>query len=120
MTHDTTQFKKALEEELAIVEGELTTLGVHNPENPSDWEATPPPNDEILAADDSEVADRMEVYEEKTGVLKQLEIRYNEIRAALDRINQSSYGTCSVCNEPIEEERLKANPAATTCMKHMN
>jgi RNA polymerase-binding transcription factor DksA len=119
MTIDTTTYKADLEKELALVESELKTLGVHSTENPSDWIATPPPTDDILAADDTEVADRMETYEEKTGVLKQLEIRYNEIRAALERIKKGTFGTCEVGGEPIEPERLQANPAATTCMKHM-
>ncbi len=111
-------YKKILEEEFATVEKELQSVGRKNPDNDADWEATPSEG-EILESDDQEVADKIEGYEGNTGILKQLEIRYNEIEAALDRIDDGTFGTCSVCGEPIEAARLEANPAATTCQKHM-
>lgn len=116
---DTNKFKDELLKELTIVESELKTVGVHDPENPSDWVAVPPPAGDVLGGDENEAADRLETYEENTGILKELEIRYNEIRAALKRIEDGTYGVCEVDGEPIEEGRLEANPAATTCMKHM-
>lgn len=116
---NTNHFKEELLKELALVESELKTLGVHNPENPSDWEALPPPASDVLGGDDHEAADRMETYEESAGILKELEIRYNEICVALENIEKGNYGMCFVCGEPIEKERLLANPAANTCIKHM-
>ncbi len=115
---NTTHFKELLEKELALVEGELKSVGRRNPENAADWEATPPEMD-VLNADENETADKIEMYEENTAILKQLEIRYNEIQAALERIAAGAYGLCEVGGEEIEMERLEANPAATTCMKHM-
>ncbi len=119
MKIDTNHFKKELEAELQKLEGELKTVGRKNPSNPNDWEATPPKMD-IDTADDMEVAERIDGYEENTAILKQLEIRYNEIKKALTRIADGSYGICEVGNDEIEKERLAANPAATTCIKHMN
>ncbi len=115
---DTKKFTAALTTELATVEAELTTLGRRNPKNPSDWEATPAKMD-VDPADDSEIADSIEEFEEHTAILKQLEIRYNELRAALQRIQEGTYGRCQVCGKEIEVDRLGANPAATTCKEHM-
>ncbi|MCA9353454.1 TraR/DksA C4-type zinc finger protein [Candidatus Nomurabacteria bacterium] len=42
------------------------------------------------------------------------------VEGALKRIENGTYGTCSVCGEKIEEDRLGANPAADTCKAHMN
>ncbi len=39
-----------------------------------------------------------------------------EVEAALTRIEDGSYGTCSVCGKPIGEERLEAVPYATLCI----
>ena len=39
-----------------------------------------------------------------------------EIDAALDRIDEGSYGICEECSEPISEARLKALPYATLCV----
>ena len=51
--------------------------------------------------------------------MKELEIRYNEVKEALKRIEEGTYGICRVSGEQIEPERLEANPAATTCIKHL-
>jgi RNA polymerase-binding transcription factor DksA len=115
---NTEQYKTKLEEELKVVEAELTTVGRKNPDNPADWEATPKDTDN-WRPDDQETADKIEGYEENTGILKQLEIRYNEIKAALGRIEAGTYGVCEVGGEEIEADRLEANPAATTCKIHM-
>lgn len=115
----TNHFKEKLEKELENVEGELKSLGRINPSNPNDWEALPPTMD-IQRADPNEVADQIEEYEENTGILKELEIRLNEIKVALKKISDNTYGKCEVCGEEIEKERLEANPAARTCVKHMS
>jgi len=115
---DTTHFKKKIVDELAVVERELKTVGQRNPKNPADWEPTPAVMD-IDTADENEVADSIEEFEEHTAILKQLEIRYNELSDALKKIDQGTYGICSVGGEPIENDRLEANPAATTCKNHM-
>jgi RNA polymerase-binding protein DksA len=39
-----------------------------------------------------------------------------EIAAALQRIDDGSFGTCVVCGGPIGEERLEAIPYATHCI----
>ncbi len=112
-------FKERLEAELKLVEDELEHVGQRNPSNPADWEGRPADLD-IDRADDSELADKMEEYEENTAVLKNLEIKYNEIKKALKKIEDGKYGICEVCGKPIEEDRLEANPAAKTCKAHMN
>ncbi len=116
--NDTEHFKNKLEEELKLLEKELSSIGRINPENPGDWQALPADMD-TSHADENEVADTIEEFEENTGILKQLEIRYNEVKSALEKIPAGTYGICEVSGEPIERERLEANPAAKTSMKHM-
>lgn len=117
-TIDTKHFEEQLKKELGAVEKELKTVGRKNPANPADWEARPDKMD-VIPADSNEVADAIESYEENTGILKQLEIRFNEVKAALKRIEGGTFGLCETCQKPIETERLEANPAATTCKAHM-
>lgn len=38
-----------------------------------------------------------------------------EIKAALARMDDGSYGTCSGCGKPVGDERLLAYPTATRC-----
>ncbi len=119
-TEHITKLKTKLEEEKALLETELKTVGRINPDNPKDWQPTPG-NQDVLKADDHEVGDMLDVYEENTAILKPLETRYNEIKKALKKIAEGTgYGVCEICGKEIEMDRLEANPAATTCKEHMN
>ncbi len=42
-----------------------------------------------------------------------------EVDAALKRLERGSYGLCEVCHEPIESERLMADPLAQFCLDHL-
>ena len=42
----------------------------------------------------------------------------DEIDAALDRIDEGSYGTCLECGQPIPEGRLEARPWTGYCIDH--
>ena len=113
------KLKDKLEKEKKLLESDLESVGRINPENPADWEPTPA-NQDILKSDVNELGDKFEGYEENTAILEPLEIRYNEVKNALAKINSGKgYGVCDVCGKPIEPNRLEANPAATTCEEHM-
>jgi len=113
-------FKQKLEAELTTVETELKTVGVQNPKNPADWEAKDTETESAEAtADPNEHADKLEEYEQHQAVNDELEVRYNDIKAALKKIDDGTYGKCEMSGEPIEEDRLEANPAARTCKQHM-
>lgn len=113
---DTAPFKVALETEKTTLEAQLATVGRRNPSNPNDWE--PIPQSTGLESDLLDTAEQIEGFEDNTAILKELEIRYNEVLAALARIDAGSYGVCEVGGETISEARLEANPAATTCVEH--
>ena len=118
MTHNTEHFKKALEKELKNLEKDLRTLGRINPDNPKDWQATPPEKVANIA-EKEEIAEQTEEYESNTAVLKELEIKYNEVKEALERVYANKFGLCTVCGKEIEDDRLEANPAAKTCKAHI-
>jgi sigma-B regulation protein RsbU (phosphoserine phosphatase) len=42
-----------------------------------------------------------------------------EVDAALSRIDTGSFGLCETCHEPIEEERLAADPLTRFCLDHL-
>lgn len=117
MTIDTAPFKARLEKELKTLEVELKSVGHRNPSNLKDWE--PASSDvDIEASDSADTADNIENYETNTAILKPLEIQYNDVKSALDKIKKGTYGLCEVCGKPIEQGRLEANPAAKTCVAH--
>jgi sigma-B regulation protein RsbU (phosphoserine phosphatase) len=42
-----------------------------------------------------------------------------EVDAAIERVNGGTYGLCEVCEEPIEPDRLMADPLVRFCLDHM-
>jgi DnaK suppressor protein len=118
-TIDIKHFKEKLEAEKKLVEEELKSVGRVNPQNPRDWEATPSSID-AMSADKTEVAEQMEEFEERSSVEVELENKLGSITRALGKIKNNTYGVCEIGGEPIEKARLEANPAAVTCIKHLN
>lgn len=116
---DTAAYKAQLEKEQSDLTEELKELGIHNPQVKEDWIAIPQ-DVSTQEADENVGADRAEDWLERTATLATLETRYNGIVRALARIEAGTYGTCELCNEPIEEDRLQANPAARTCKTHID
>ena len=119
-SHNIAQYKEKLEEELKTLKGELKAIGRQNPENPNDWEATEKSMDVMTPmADPNESADKIEEYNENRAIVDELEIRYNNVKRALKKIEDGTYGRCEAGGEEIEVPRLAANPSARTCLKHM-
>lgn len=111
-------FKGRLSTEKETLEAELATVGRRNPSNPADWE--PIPQEVGQESDPNDQADLMEGLGENAAILTDLENRYNDVLAALARIENGTYGTCLVGGETIEADRLEAEPAARTCKAHLN
>lgn len=118
MEIDTKHFNEILTAELANLEKELATVGRKNPEHNGDWEATE--KMDIDTADEDEVADSMNEFENNTAIVAQLETRLSEVKSALEKLEKGTFGVCEIGGEPIEGDRLEANPAAKTCKAHMN
>ena len=70
-----------------------------------------------LEADWSEQAVDLADDEALAGVDDVLRSEIQQIRLALLRIENGTYGTCAVCGEPIGLARLEAVPTATRCIK---
>lgn len=110
---------KLKEEEHALLD-ELNSIGTQNPDNPSDWMARPDDTSTNKSADPNSRADSVEDYENNEAIVSRLEVRLSEVRLALAKIQEGGYGVCEISGEEIEEDRLKANPAARTNKAHMN
>lgn len=70
-------------------------------------------SDQHLADTATETHDRELDY----GLEENSEHLLAEIDAALARIEDGTYGTCTACGNPIDVERLEAVPYATLCIE---
>ena len=110
---DTTRFREILEEERQRV---LDAISYLHEETPGS-----------LADETEEVAGTVDNHlgETATATLDR-EIDYSleenseqvlrSIDAALQRIDEGTFGICATCGRPISEERLEAIPYATQCI----
>ncbi len=100
---DTDKSKAALEAKLADLENRLAGVTKDITKTlSSDFaeQATERENDDVL---------------EEIGKETQLSIAH--IKAALQRIEDGTYGRCGECGEAINAERLEAIPESTHCIK---
>ena len=70
-----------------------------------------------LEADSSEQAIDLADDEALIGVDQVLRHEIEDIRSALIRIENGTYGVCAVCGDAIAPARLEALPTATRCIK---
>ena len=114
---DTQKYKDLLLQEEKRLILELNNLGTET--NASGiWDTEN--REDIDPADREDVADALEDLENRQDTARVIETELHEVRHALEKINNGTYGICEVSNEPIEEDRLEANPSARTCKSHMN
>jgi len=97
---------------------ELATVAIYNSVT-DEWTAIPDPADNGNA-DDNVEADSVEDWNTRRAIVANLHTRYRNINRALAKISTGTYGICEISGEPIEPDRLAANPAARTCKAHMS
>jgi len=68
------------------------------------------------SADSSEQAVERENDEVLEGIGQETESAIQDIRVALARISEGTYGSCSNCGEVIQAERLEALPETAHCV----
>jgi len=109
---DTNHFRELLLEERERVTAAIQNLHDDHPGSMSEETGEDSVYDNHLADTATETYDRELDYtleENSEHVLA-------EIDAALQRIEDGTYGTCTNCGKPIPQERLEARPYATLCI----
>jgi DnaK suppressor protein len=48
---------------------------------------------------------------------KKLDAKLRDVRRALEKLDEDTYGVCDVCGEPIAPERLETIPWAVLCVR---
>jgi RNA polymerase-binding protein DksA len=110
---DTKQVRDALLDERRRVEHALATLrDEHSGSLDEEVEEMAPTNDNHLAETATATLGREIDY----TLGDNAEQVISEIDAALQRIEDGTYGTCVNCGREIPRERLEANPRASLCI----
>lgn len=67
-------------------------------------------------SDEDENSAEVEAFTNDLSVKEVLESSLRDVRGALVRISQGTYGICKYCQQPIDERRLQARPASSSCI----
>jgi DnaK suppressor protein len=105
--------RQRLEQDLRAAVGRLRQMGAGGA-----LEAVLGPTGENWAFADE--VDEIQASEQREIGLATRELllgRVNRLAAALDRLNDGSYGTCVECGEKIAAARLRALPEVQTCVR---
>jgi DnaK suppressor protein len=115
-TIDTGEFKERLLEERARLQHAIENLS-HEHADGSLTDET----GELTGGTDNHMGDVATATFEREldeGLQEGAEQQLEQVEAALQRIEDGSYGMCAVDGKPIAEERLRAVPWATLCIEH--
>jgi DnaK suppressor protein len=107
-----------LHAELAALQEELADHGKEVGEGADGEEWMGSSESEGEEADATDAADNIEELAANVPLVSDLQKRHKEIKAALRRMKDGTYGTCNECGEDIDLDRLEANPAAAMCIRH--
>lgn len=106
------ELKEKLEREKTRLEEELGKFAKPT-ENPGDFKT----QFEDIGPDRDENATEVENYSDNVALENSLEGQLRNSIWALEKMEKGVYGVCENCNKEIDIERLKAYPAAKTCVE---
>lgn len=107
------ELKQILTKEQARLEQQLAVFTDKNVHNKEDYEAEFPD----YGSEYDENAQEVAVFDDRLALEHQLEDELRDIKVALIKINDGSYGTCKYCGKEIGEERLRARPTSSACIE---
>ena len=112
MSIDVEHFREQLQTERERVQSALAHLREDHPGSLDDEVEEPAPTNDQLGETATVTLNREIDYTlgENSGQV------LSEIEAALERIEEGTYGTCTVCGKEIAPERLEAHPWASLCI----
>ncbi len=113
------ELKKKLESERTLLKENLLKFADKDKKVAGDYDTRFPSFGERSSSPDEE-AKEVETYENLLAIEYALELRLKEVNEALERMKNNTYGYCENCNKEIELGRLRANPAAKTCLSCTN
>lgn len=113
----TKEFLKEMEGQLLAEEtrlkSELEEFAKQNPKNVDDYTATFP----NLGDKEDENAEEVDQFSTNLTLERTIEASLRDVEKALDRIKKGTYGICKYCNKEIDEKRLRARAASSSCIE---
>lgn len=107
------RMKTLLVQEKERLERELSDIGIKDPVLKEHYEATYP---ESGGNSDDDNAMEVTEYSDELSLKSRLEKELKDTDSALKSIEKGNYGKCKYCQKEIQEKRLEARPASSSCI----
>jgi DnaK suppressor protein len=107
------EMKKHLEEEQVRLERELAEIGTKDAELKDRYDVTYP---ETGGNSDDDNAVEVSEYTDELSLKTRLENELRDTKSALRAMAKGKYGLCKYCGKEIDEKRLEARPASSSCI----
>lgn len=107
------EIEEMLKKERRRLENELAEFATRNPNNKDDFTADFP----NIGDKEDENAAEVATYSTNLTLERTLESSLRDVNKSLDRVRGDTYGVCKYCNTEIDEKRLRARPASSSCVK---
>ncbi len=107
------QIKERLESEATRLEKDLLTFTEKNIHSADDYQATYPD----FGDKEDENAGEVAAFGDRLSLERTLEKELRDIKEALKKIKDGSYGICRYCGQKISRERLLARPTSSACVE---
>lgn len=107
------KIKEDLLQEEARLENELAQFTTKNKHNPDDYDAKFP----NLGDKEDENANEVAIYSDNLTLERTLEKSLRDVKDALKRIDDGTYGICKYCKKEIPVQRLEARPTSSACIE---
>lgn len=102
---------KLLEKEAQLIK-EMEDLTGQSQPSAGQYQLTPPD----YGSDEDENSAEVAAFTTDLSVKEVLESSLRDVRSALARLADGTYGICKYCGQPIDERRLLARPASSSCV----
>jgi len=106
-------FKKRLLEDKDRLTLQMESLGKRDPNRPGHVEVTYP---ESGSNSEDDNAGEVTEYANELSIEARISSELRDINDALKAIENGNYGICKYCKKEIEEKRLEARPASSSCI----
>jgi len=106
-------FKKRLLEDKDRLNLQMESLGKRDPNRPGHVEVTYP---ESGSNSEDDNAGEVTEYANELSIEARIVSELRDIDDALKAIENGNYGICKYCKKEIEEKRLEARPASSSCI----
>ena len=109
------KFKKAITEKMGAVSEDIETIkdGIGTASNKQGG-VTP---DSIFSVHMADAGTDSHEQEKSFMLMNRESDYFKNLKVALERIQESSFGVCKICDDLIPEERMMEVPNATKCVK---